>query len=176
MILDDVAKIKDQDHLLAFVELSDGLEASVTVVSDTEAWLLTGYPSWGFRITHIKKRSEADPQSVTIKRSSIQGEHKFAIVAKESGDGEMIGAGMQTWRAKRYQLEQFEDATLKIEGIQDGISGLKVSVAYGNNSPPVQLVASGSDKKFDQQETQSRQRKITTALAFAALVAGIIAI
>ena len=164
-ILDDVANIEDRDHLIVFAEVGSGDEAAFKVVSDTEAWLLTGHPSWGFRTIHIKKTDEPEP--VTIKRSSLKGEHKFAVVAKEPGD-----ENRRRWCARRYQVEQNENATIQIKGNQDGTSGLKVSVV--NNNHEVPLSTSGELKVFDLEEAESKRRKINYALAIGAIAVTII--
>ena len=166
-ILEDVANIKDGDRLIAFTEVGSGDEASFKVNSDTDVWLLTGnWGGWGFKAIPIKKTNEAEP--VTIKRSSLKGEHKFAVVAKEPGD-----ENRRRWCARRYQVEQNENATIKIEGNQDGTSGLKVSVVYGGNHE-VPLSTSGELKVFDLEEAESRRRKINYALAIGAIAVTII--
>ena len=162
--LDDVASLKDTDNLIGFVELGQREAKSVNVVSDTEAWILHGHPRWGFRSRHIKTTEEAGEQHIKIKRSSLF-EHKFAVVAQDSERNQ--------WSARRYQLEQDEDATLKIQTDADG---LQVSVLYGENNHEVALKTSGEPVFFDQQEAESRQRKIATALAVAQVLLGIVAI
>ena len=161
-----MTNIEDGDHLHAFTEVGSGDEASFKAISDTDVWLLTGHPSWGFRTILIKKTDEAEP--VTIKRSSLKGEHKFAVVAKEPGD-----ENRRRWCARRYQVEQNKDATIKIEGNQDGTSSLKVSVVYGGNHE-VPLSTSGELKVFDLEEAESRRRKINYALAIGAIAVTII--
>ena len=156
-----------RDHLIVFAEVGSGDEAAFKVVSDTEAWLLTGHPSWGFRTIHIRKTDEPEP--VTIKRSSLKGEHKFAVVAKEPGD-----ENRKRWCARRYQVEHDKDATIKIKGNQDGTSGLEVSVVYRDDNHEVPLSTSGKFKVFDLEEVESRRRKINYALAFGAIVATVI--
>ena len=167
-ILEDVANIKDGDRLIAFTEVGSGDEASFKVNSDTDVWLLTGNLSLGwFKAIPIKKTNEAEP--VTIKRSSLKGEHKFAVVAKEPGD-----ENRRRWCARRYQVEQNENATIKIKGNQGGTSGLKVSVVYGDNNHEVQLSTSGELKVFDLEDAASRRRKINYALAIDAIAVTII--
>ena len=162
-------QLEDKDHLIAIVEIDSNKEASFNVISNTDAWLLSGHPRWGFRTTHIKRTVEAEP--ITIKRSSLMGEHKFAIVGKEAGDENLP----KRWCARRYQLEQNKNATIKINsgGLR---SGLEVSVLYDDNKHEVLLSPSGDIKVFDQEEVESRRRKINTAMAVAAIVVGIIAI
>ena len=70
-------------------------------------------------------------------------------------------------------MEQNKDATIKIEGNQDGTSGLKVSVVYGGNHE-VPLSTSGELKVFDLEEAESRRRKINYALAIGAIAVTII--
>merc|ERR1712062_954366 len=109
----DVASIQDGDHLIAIVELgSDNQEASVNYVSDTEAWLLTGHHTRGFKVLDIRENNAAPEEWVTLQRSSfLKGEHKFAIVGKEPG----AQKDRRRWCARLYQLEQTENATLKIK-------------------------------------------------------------
>lgn len=156
-IVDDVGIIEDNDRLLALAEVGSGEESlSFNLVSDTEAWLLTGHPDWNFKVIHIRRTDEVEP--ITIKRSS-PFEHKFAIAAMGPGE-----ENRTRWCVRRYQVEQNDDATIKIT--QDEISGLKVSVVYGDNHE-VPLTPSGDLIMFDQVEMQGRRRRVTHAIGYA---------
>ena len=171
----DVASIKDGDHLIAIMELGgDEQEGSVDYVSDTEAWLLTGHHTRDFKVLEIKKNDASpDKEWVSLKHSSFfMREHKFAIVGKEPG----AQNDRRRWCARLYQLEQTENATLKIKSNQDGTSGLNVSVVYGDNGHEVPLSPSGEPKVFDQDDQASRGRKIDRAIAVGQLLVGVIAI
>ena len=146
-----------------------------------QPWLLTGHHTWGFKVYEIRK-NDAVPEKewVSLEHSSFfirnvlkkNKEHKFAIVGKEPGEQN----DRRRWCARLYQLEQTENATLKIKSSNDGTSGLKVSVVYGDNGHEVELSTRREPKVFDQDDQASREKKIDRGIVVCALLAEIIAL
>ena len=149
--------------------------------SCSPGFLHTGHHTWGFKVYEIRK-NDAVPEKewVSLEHSSFfiknvlkkNKEHKFAIVGKEPGEQN----DRRRWCARLYQLEQTENATLNIKSNQDGTSGLRVSVVYGDNCHEVELSTRGEPKVFDQDDQASREKKIDRGIVVCALLAEIIAL